>query len=350
MSAPPLRLALVGLGNVGCCFLRLLPGSFGRVLRQTGVAPRVTGVATARHGFAVDPDGLRPDRILACLHAGRSLQALNRGRPIASTLDLIRRAPADVVVEISTLDPRRGEPATRHVRAALERGLHVVTANKGPVACARARLRRLAERRGVLFLHEAAVMDGTPVFNLVERCLPGARVTGFRGVLNTTTTRILTGMERGLPFAEALRRVQAEGIAEADSSHDIAGWDAAVKACALAATLMDARVTPTRVRRRGILGLDARRLRAALRRGFRYRLVARAVRRGREVQVSVSPERLRADDVLAGRDSDGVLVIETDLAGEVGIWQGQVGVEQTAYGLLSDLVAVASRLRARRLG
>jgi homoserine dehydrogenase len=275
------------------------------------------------------------------VESGGSLLPFQRGSQPAGVLDFVKRVPADVLVEISPLDPRRGEPAASYVRAALRRGLHVVTANKGPVAFARRGLLRLAARQGRLFLHEGAVMDGVPVFNLRERCLPGARVLGFRGVLNTTTTRVLALMEEGIAFDAALGELRDAGIAEADPRHDVEGWDAAVKACALANALLDADVRPSQVRRRGIGGLTPKRLLAARRAGRRYRLVARAARSGRGVVITVRPERLVAGDPLASSGADGVLILQTDLMGEIGIWQGESGVEQTAYGLLADLVAVA---------
>jgi homoserine dehydrogenase len=235
-----LRIGMVGFGHVGRRFAELLPGSYGRVLRAEGVRVSVTGIATARHGIAIDPRGLRLGRCLSLVRAGRSIEALDRDVSAASVADFVRRVPADVLIEISPLDPRRGEPATSHVRMALSRGLHVVTANKGPVAFALKRLAALARRRRRLFLHEGAVMDGTPVFNLAQRCLPGARILGFRGVLNSTTTRILSAMEAGRTASEALREAQAAGVAEADPRMDLDGWDAAVKGCALANALMGA--------------------------------------------------------------------------------------------------------------
>jgi homoserine dehydrogenase len=252
----------------------------------------------------------------------------------------IRRVPADVLFEITPLEPRSGEPAIGHARRALGRGLHVVTANKGPVAYARRALLALARRRGVRFLHEGAVMDGTPIFNLAERCLPGARVTGFRGLLNSTTTRILSRMERGGSAQEALREAQAAGVTEADPSHDLEGWDAAVKGCVLANALMGAEVRPPQVRRRGITAITGAQARAALRSGHRLRLIVRAVRGPKGVAVSVAPERVPVGDFLVSAGSDGALVLGTDLMGEVGIWEGAGGVDQTAYALLSDLLAV----------
>lgn len=335
-----LRLAILGFGNVGRRFAELLGGRYGRVLRAAGIRARVTGIATARHGTAIDARGLALRRCLRPLRAGQSLDALHMGRPVASSLDFIRRVPADVLVELTTLDPRTGEPAASHVRAGLRRGLHVITCNKGPVAFALRPLLALARRRKCRFLFEGAVMDGTPVFNLVERCLPGVQVLGFRGTLNTTTTRILTCMEVGGSFEDALREAQAAGIAEADPADDVDGWDAAAKGCALANALMRAAVRPPEANRQGIAAITSREVQAALSKGRRLRLVVRGERRAGRVRVRVAPEALPADDPLVARNSDGVLILETDLMGEIGILEGPSGVDQTAYALLSDLLAL----------
>lgn len=343
---PELRLAFVGFGHVGRRFAQLLPGPFGRALRAAGVRPVVTGIATARHGIAIDAAGLAPRRAVALSLAGRSLAALHRGAPAASIADFIARVPADVLIEITPLDPRTGEPATSHVAAALRRGLHVVTANKGPVAFGLRRLRRLALRNGRAFLHEGAVMDGFPIFNLAERCLPGLAVLGFRGVLNATTTRILGRMEEGVAFDAALREVQAAGVAEADPRNDIDGWDAAVKACAIANAVMGADLRPADVTRTGIAGIAPAAVAAARSRGERLRLVARGRREGKRVVLTVAPETLGSGDLLAV-EADGVLVLETDLMGDVGLAEGPGGVDQTAYALLSDLLEVIRRGRGR---
>jgi homoserine dehydrogenase len=337
----PLRIALLGFGNVGRRFAALLPGDYGRVLRASGARARITGIATARHGSAIRARGLDPARCLALVRSGRRLDALHHGPPLASAADFIRRVPADVLVELTPLDPRRGEPATSHVRLALRRGLHVVTANKGPVAFAWGTLQSLARRRRRLFLHEGVVMDGTPLFNLARRCLPGARILSFRGTLNSTTSHILGRMEQGRSAAEALREAQAAGIAEADPSLDLEGWDAAVKGCAIANALMGGSVRPAQVRRRGIGGITARDVRAASAAGSRLRLVVRGRRSGRAVRIAVGPERIPLGDPLSGPGADAALVLETDLMGEIGLVERGGDIDQTAYAVLSDLVAVA---------
>ena len=325
---------------MGRRFAELLRGPYRRVLRSHGLCVRVTGIATARHGLAIAPRGLDLGRCLRLVRAGRSLDRLHRGPRPADVRDFVARVPADVLFEVTTLDPRRGEPAVSHVKAALGRGLHVVTANKGPVAFALRPLTSLARRKGRRFLHESAVMDGTPVFNLVARCLPGARLRGFRGTLNSTTSLILSGMERGLSPRAALREAQWRGIAEADPRHDLDGWDAAVKGCALANALLGASVTPARVRRRGIAGITASDVRRALRAGKRLRLVVRGRRDGRRVTVRVGPERIPLGDPLSGSGPDAALVLETDVMGEIGVFERGATVDQTAYGLLSDLLAL----------
>jgi homoserine dehydrogenase len=344
--ARDLRLALVGFGHVGRRFAELLTGRYGSVMRDHGVRPRVTGIATGRHGLAIDAGGLDLARCLRLVRSERSLDSLHRGPRPAAVGGFIARVPADVLIEVTTLDPKRGEPAVSHVRAALARGLHVVTANKGPVAFALQRLRALAARKRRLFLHEGAVMDGTPVFNLVTRCLPGARILGFRGTLNSTTNLVLSRMEEGVAAPAALQEAQGLGIAEADARNDLDGWDSAVKGCALANALLGAAVTPDRVRRRGIGGIAARDVGQALAKGTRLRLVVRGRRAGRQVRVTVGPERIPFGDPLSGSGPDAALVLETDLMGEIGVFERGATVDQTAYALLSDLIEVARSARS----
>lgn len=338
-------LGFVGFGSVGRHFAARLRSDYGRILRAHGVRPKVVGIATLRHGTAIDRRGLPLDRVLRSLDSGRDLRSFHRGAPVPSTRAFIDSVGAEVLFEISPLDPSRGEPATSHVRAALRRGMHVVTANKGPVAFAHGPLRALARRQKRAFLFEGAVLDGTPLFNLVDQTLVGCRLLGFRGVLNSTTTRILRAMEDGVSAEQALREAQAAGVVEADPRFDLDGWDAAVKGCAIANALMGARIRPAQVRREGIGAVSAEDVAAATAAGSRVRLVVRGRRAGRRVTVTVAPERLPIGDLLVSPGCDGVVVLETDLMREIGIWEGAGGVDQTAYALLSDLLAIVGGQR-----
>ena len=323
-------LIIVGYGNVARRFEALLAERRKVLARDHRFTARIVATATRRHGYRYGGRPLRVASTIEFLDA-----ALAKSRAAARQQRL-------VVIETTTLDVVRGEPATRHVRTALAGGAHVVTANKGPVAFAYRSLARAAERAGRRFLFEGAVMDGVPVFNLARETLPAVKVTGFRGIVNSTTNYILTAMENGQGFSAALAEMQARGIAEADPSLDLEGWDAAAKTAALANVLFDARMTPHDVERRGLTqeaGRDALEARKA---GRRLKLVASARRQGREVTARVACEALPAGDLLAGVEAQhNALVLETDLLEEIAIVQRGGGLTATAYALLSDLVTIA---------
>ena len=316
-------LAIIGLGNVGRRFVSLLDERAERLARDHGITCRVAGTSTRRSGSAFE------------------------GRPCGDAFEIIRSlsgSTADfrVVVETTTLDVKDGEPATSHVRAAIASGCHVVTANKGPVAFAFAELSESAARAGVQFRFEGSVMDGTPVFNLVRETLPAVQILGFEGVVNTTTNHIITAMERGESFDAALAFMQAEGTAEADASLDLDGWDAAAKTAALANVLLGAGITPHDVDRRGIDAATGERARRALAEGRRLKLVASA-RRGAAgaLLCAVSPRELSGDHLLAGLGgSANALILETDLLEKIAVCQLSSSLTQTAYALLSDLIAI----------
>ena len=232
------------------------------------------------------------------------------------------------------------------MRAALEGQAHVVTANKGPVAFAYHELEALAESVDRVFFFEGVVMDGVPVFNLVRETMPAVVVEGFRGVINTTCNFILSELERGKDFDQALAEMQARGIAEADPALEVDGWDAAAKTAALVNVLMGGIVTPHHVTRVGIRDLTGADVREALGRNKRIRLVASATRQGGKVKARVEPEVLDQQDPLAGvADQQNALYLQTDLLGEVGIVQRTGSLTQTAYALLTDLARISQRLR-----
>ncbi len=304
-----MRVALIGYGSVARAFVSL-------ITEQRKRFPfRIAGAHTLRHGTAYGP-------------------ALEFGPAAGSVGEFLDKAQAEVLVELSSLEPETGEPALTHIREAFARGMHVVTANKGPLAHAYGALRAEAAARGVQFRFESTVMDGAPVFNMVRNCLPGVRVLGFSGALNSTTKIILRAM------------AQEMGITEADPSDDVDGWDAAVKTAALANVLMDAGVGPDDVEREGIGALTAEDVRAAREAGEIYVLISRAeTLPDGGVRMRVRPERLAVTDPLATvRGTSNLLLLHTDLMGTVGTISIEPGVAQTAYGILSDLVDITRTL------
>jgi homoserine dehydrogenase len=326
-----MKLALIGYGNVARALVRLLR----RKRREFPFT--VTGIHTLRHGTAIDPAGLPADPPF--------------GPRAVSIENFLDQARAEIAVELTTLNPATGEPAISHIRAAFARRMHVVTANKGPIACAYAGLRDEAARAGVGFRFESAVMDGAPVFNLWRQAMPGIEVLGFTGVLNSTSKVVIETMERGGSFAEGLAAARALGITEADGSFDVEGWDSAAKTAALANVLMDARVTPQQVATRGITRLTPARMAEINREGKTVRLVSRAQRApqkarktaDRDLALRVRAEVLDRGDLLAATPGTANLILfHTDLMGTFGTVSINPQVEQTAYGVFSDLVSLAA--------
>jgi homoserine dehydrogenase len=352
MTRPELVLLLAGFGHVG----RRLVGLLDEMGSRLAFSWRVGAISTRRHGSALSPTGLDAARAAAHVASGGSLAGLTPAPADRVGLSLIREACRMftdeaaggrlVLVETTVLNVDEGEPAMSHVQAALEARAHVVTANKGPAAIAYRELAALAARMDRRFLFEGAVMDGLPVFNLVRETMPGVRVESFRGVINTTCQHVITALANGREMADAVADMQASGIAEADPSLDLDGWDAAAKAAVLANVLLDGTLTPSRVTREGVRGLTGDDVRAAARGGRRLALVASGARHpdgGAHARVRV--ESLSADDPLAAlRETDNALYLTTDLLGEVGIVQRTSTLTQTAYALVSDLTTIGRGL------
>jgi homoserine dehydrogenase len=333
-----LDLIFVGYGNVARRAVKLLDELRGRLPFEA----RVVAVVTGHHGGSA-PGGWPESVPQPAADGGSNAHVI---RALAAHHEDAARDGRLVCVETTLLDIRAGEPATAHVMAALKGRAHVVTANKGPVSFAHRALASLAQQVNRRFLFEGAVMDGVPIFNLVRESMPGATIRAFRGVVNSTTNHVLTRLEHGATFESSLAEMQAQGIAEADPTLDVDGWDAAAKTAALMNVLMDARVTPHDIARQGIRDVSGADVRAAIARGERLRLVASADRRKGAPTGRVRLEHLPAGDPLGNLEGQqNALLFDTDVLGEVGILERTGGLTQTAYAIVSDLAAIA---RARR--
>lgn len=335
-----MRALFVGFGNVGRELARLL-GSEGRHPKLAGLHVDVVGVATRTRGALANPEGVDLRRALAEVSDLGRFSPTNPDFSNRDTRAALSELEYDVLVELSTLSiADRGEPAASHIREAIRRGRHVVTANKGPVAYSFRELSRLALERNVRLLYESTVMDGAPIFNLARSCLRGCRVIELEGILNSTSNYVLSRLERGDSLATAVAKAQSLGIAEADPTHDLEGWDSAAKVCVLANALMGMEITPVQVRRQGILSVGMEELKAARDRGNRLKLVGRARWAGHS-EATVALEELPADHPFATVDGAGsILKISTDLMTPLLIQQTAPGLSDTAYGVLNDLMEI----------
>jgi len=342
------NLAYAGFGNVARALARLLERKRGVLEDQYDITFAVTGIATGRHGFAANPDGLDVERALGSVENGGSIDPLSTAQ-VEDTLAVIRASGADVLFENTPVNNLTGQPAIDHARAALDLGMHVCTANKGTVVHGYRELTALAKAKGRRFLFEATVLGGAPVFSVFREALPAAELASFQGILNSTTNIILSRMERGEIFDQAVAFCQSIGVAEADPANDVDGWDAAIKVAALVTVLMDIPLKPQEVDRTGIRGITPEMIAQARAEGRRYKLVCEASRDGGAVTARVAPQLVSPSSPLFGmQDSTSGVTFRTDVLGDYSIIESEreglvAGPIPTAYGLLADFINAVTR-------
>jgi homoserine dehydrogenase len=342
------NLALIGFGNVARALARLLLRKQELLEKQHGITFSFTGIATGRHGFAVDPEGLDMEEALAWVEGGKSIFPLSSS-DVSDSLSVIKHSDADVMFENSPVNTQTGQPALDHIRLALELGMHAVTANKGPVVYGYRELTALARSKGKTFGFESTVLGGAPLFSVFRETFPLAELSSFKGILNATTNIILSRMENGESYEDAVKYCQSVGVAETDPSNDVDGWDAAIKVAALITVLMDASrpFTPQDVNPIGIRGITPDMISKARLEGKRYKLVCSAEKVGEQIRARVAPELVDASSPLYGmmNSSTGV-TFRTDVLPDYSITvterEGMAGGPvETAYGLFADFARLA---------
>lgn len=318
----PVRIAIAGCGTVGGALLDLLAQHGPRLERRTGVRFEVARVLVRD---AALPRSACVDRSLLTDDLGHFLET-----------------PADVVVEAIG----GTGPADTIARSTLARGRRLITANKallrvsGPALAALAHVHRA---NGAALDFGAAVGGGVPVVRLLRESLAGHGVRAVRGVLNGTTNYILSRIEGGASFDEALRAAQRAGFAEADPTRDLSGEDAADKISVLAWLGFGVDPATLEVRTRGLTPAVVTDVRSAARQGKVIRLVATAVRVSYGVHASVRPKVLPRSDALAQVvDEQNLIQVESESSGTISISGRGAGGEATASALLADLLKAAS--------
>lgn len=342
-----IRLCLLGFGSVARALCALLAQQERVLADRHGVRVLITAAGT-RHGSLLAPEGMTPAAVLAVI--GERPAPPQAARPAD---DLLLASRAEVLVELTVMEEDFAPVATGHIETAFALGMDVVTANKGPIAWNWGRVEAAAAAAGRRIRFESTVIDGLPVFSLLEFALPDCRLLGFEAVFNATTNYIVDAMGTGRSFDEALAHAQSEGYAEADPSHDVDGWDAACKAAALANVAMDAGITPADIEKESLRDVPVERILQARSDGKRLRLVTTVWRRASEgdapeagpaspagpVRGCVRATELDIEHPLApvGSESLGA-ILHTDLMADVFVCEIAGLVPQTAYGVYADLL------------
>jgi homoserine dehydrogenase len=336
------RLALIGFGNVGQGFAQILRDKGTVLAEQSGAKFVIIAVCDLLKGSIYNPDGLDPAALLKTVEAGKSLETLHAASKGWGAEQTIANSGADALIELGYTDLKTGEPAASHIRQALGRGMHVVTTNKGPIALHFTELSALAREKGVQIGIEGTVMSGTPALRLASELLAAAGVTKIQGIVNGTTNYILTQMENGMSYTDALTEAQTIGYTETDPTGDVEGFDAAGKVVILANTLMGANIKMDDVTRQGITKITPEDIDEARAEQARWKLIASVEKTASGVQASVQPTPVHMTHPLASvSGATNAITFTTELLGDVTLIGPGAGRLATGYAILCDLLAIA---------
>jgi homoserine dehydrogenase len=334
------RLMMIGFGNVGQGFIQIIRDEAESLAERFGVRFSVVGINDMRLGSIYDPNGLPLQGLLDAAATGRleSLSAAEHGSTVET---MLQRDKADTLVEASFTDLKTGEPASTYIRQALATGVNVVTTNKGPIALNYHELKALAQKHQARIGFEGVVMSGTPTLALGLHLLAAAGIEKIQGILNGTTNFILSRMEAGGSYAEALAEAQKLGYAEADPTGDVEGFDAAGKVVILSNLVMGANIRMEDVARKGITQLTVEDIQTAKAEGKRWKLIGTIERDGGQVKASVQPVALTITHPLASvGGATNAVTYTTRLLGDVTLIGAGAGRLETGYALLNDLLAI----------
>jgi homoserine dehydrogenase len=324
MTPEPVRVGLLGCGNVGAALVELIRTRSEDIAARTGLALEVARVAV--RSITKERSVALPDGVLTHDAAG-----------------VVTDPDIDLVVEVIG----GIEPARELTLDAIKAGKPVITANKELLANVGAELFAAADHAGVDLLFEAAVGGGIPVIRPLRESLAGERIDRVMGIVNGTTNYILTRMtEAGASYADALSEAQSLGYAERDPTADIEGYDAAAKAAIIASIAFGVRVVAGDVSNEGIAHITRADIDYAAKMGYVIKLLAVAEQRGgpdgSEVGVRVHPAMVPAEHPLASvRDSFNAVFVEGPAVGELMFYGRGAGGFPTASAVLGDLIDAA---------
>lgn len=354
-----IRIAIAGLGNVGRNVLAMLHTQRDALGQRYGLEFAVTGVVELGGG-ALAPDGLDLARLLEVIDARQPVSSLpGVGRPGLLGIDLVRQAEADFLFDATPVNIVDGQPSLAMVSAALERGVHVVMANKGPLTVAYQRLQAISDLslgwgrdfRAAMpqasasplpkLRFSACVGGALPTINIGWRDLAGCRITRVEAVFNGTTQSILRAMEAGHSYEDALLDAQGRGIAEADPSLDVDGWDAACKLVITANAVLGQPTTLADVAVEGIRGVDRATMQKAQAEGKRVVLVCLAEQKGAQYELSVKPTPLPLDHPLARLTPDEMgVVYYSDEVDRLSAASEEPGAAPASAAMLRDMIEI----------
>lgn len=333
-----MRLIVCGFGTVAQSLAKLLVSRSDDLYAKYGVMPRMVGVFDKKGGVT-DPSGLDLNKLVEIKKRHGSVAHYDRSRKFRSGLELINNVDAEVLIETTASNYKDAEPGMSHIMAAMRKGMHVISVNKGPLALAFPSLMELATYNHVLLKFSGTVGGGTPILDYAKNSLRGERITSFAGILNGTTNYILTNMAQGMSFAAALKDAKSKGYVEADESLDLDGFDAAAKLVILANWIMGMKVTMPDIKRTGIRKVTSEDVKRAARKNAAVKLIASCNK-----ELIVSPREIPTDDPLCVNGTLNAISFTSEHSGTQTIIGRGAGGTETASAILRDLLDIRKEI------
>ena len=339
------KIGLIGFGNVGQGFVRILANKKNYLEHRYGFKYKLIAISDPIKGNAYSEDGIDLNKLLNILDSKGDIKSYP-GKKDFDSITLAKDMDVDIIVEVTPTNIKTGEPGLTHIRTALKNGKHVVTSNKGPIALAYRELLSLAKEKNVYLRFEGTVMSGTPSLSLAIESLAGCDIIETEGILNGTTNFILTKMEEGMSYDEALKEAQRLGYAETDPTADVEGWDAAVKTVIIANTIMNGDISIRDVDREGITNISLSDIKEALKNNQRIKLIAKVYKENNHVKASVKPTNISFKHPLANvMGVTNAITFTTDHLDKVTLIGPGAGRIETGQAIISDILYIHSRVR-----
>jgi homoserine dehydrogenase len=330
-----LRIIIVGFGVVGQSFAKLILSRAADLYNTYGVNPRVVACVDKK-GAVVCPSGIDLQKLLDIKKIKGTVVDYRSEGSKSLEYDIVEQTDSDVLLELTSTNLQNGEPGISNIISAMRSGKHVITANKGPLALAFPSLLELANYNDVMLRFSGTVGGGTPILEFAKRCLKGDRILSFKGVLNGTTNYILTRMEEGLSFENALIDAKEKGIAEANPELDIDGYDAAAKVSIIANWVMGMKKTIHDVESTGIAGVTLERIGEARKRNNSLKLVGMTENR----KLIVGPVEVSRLDPICVNGTLNAVTFSSEHSGQQTIIGRGAGGMETASAVLRDLIEI----------
>lgn len=339
------KLAFIGFGVVAQGLVEILLEKRKLLKEKYNFTYSVVAISDINKGSIYDENGLDLQKILKFVLNGKKFNEYPSGIKNLDSISTIKNTNADTIIEVTYTNVKTGEPALTHIKTSFECNKNVISTNKGPVIKESLNLIKIAENKNLYYGFEGVVLAGTPCINLFKHTLAGNIIKEFKGILNGTTNYILTRMEEGMSYEEALKKAQKLGYAEADPTGDVEGFDALGKVVILTNIVLGKNITWEDVKRKGITDIKIKDIEDAKNEGKRWKLIGSSkINKDGTVTAKVWPEKISLNDPLAGiLEATNALTFNTDELGEITIIGPGAGKRETGFSLLINLLEMNNK-------